>query len=348
MSGDSLLITPNHSDHADPHVLIHLARQHGIPFHFIAAREVFEINYGINGRLLQFAGVFSIDREGADIAAIKEAMRIVHEARFPLVMFPEGEIYHLNEQLTSLNEGAATIMLKTAARLRKEGASKKCMIVPTAIQYRYVEDPTPVIREMLRELEEYLHWQPQSQLDLMERIYKFGEAVLTLKEQEFLGRQLSGSLVERLYQFREILISRVEQKYFNNTASGIHPERIRKTRGKIRSLLLAETPPPPEIKAEYYRDLDDLYLAVQLYSYPGQYVNQKPTPDRMAETVLKFEEDLLGRYRVRAQRQAMVTFCPPINLGDYLDDTGKPAGNATTVVTEQIAAALKAVLEAEQ
>ena len=113
---DSLLITPNHSDHSDPHVLLHLSWKYKIPIHFMAAREIFEQSRGLSGKILQRVGVFSIDREGTDLKSIKEALRIVFKGTYPLVMFPEGEIYHLNEKLTPLNQGAATIMLRIAKK----------------------------------------------------------------------------------------------------------------------------------------------------------------------------------------------------------------------------------------
>ncbi len=142
-NNDSLLITPNHSDHADPHVLTHLNRSYNIPIHYMAARETFEVYKGFNGKVMQRVGVFSIDRDSADIKALKEAMTIVYEGAFPLVMFPEGEIYHLNEKLTPLNEGAATIMLKTAKKLKKNGKNRGCYIIPTAMRYRYIDDIVP-------------------------------------------------------------------------------------------------------------------------------------------------------------------------------------------------------------
>ena len=52
-NGDSLLITPNHSDHSDPHVLLHLSWKYHIPIHFMAAREIFEQVYGLTGKILQ-------------------------------------------------------------------------------------------------------------------------------------------------------------------------------------------------------------------------------------------------------------------------------------------------------
>ena len=345
-NGNSLLITPNHSDHSDPHVLLHLNRGYKIPVHFIAAREVFEVNHGINGKVLQRAGVFSIDREGADVKAIKEAMRIVYEAKYPLVMFPEGEIYHLNEKLTPLNEGAATIMLKTVKRLEKEKKNRGCYIVPTAMRYTYVGDISQTFSESMDKLEKHLQWKPQRHLDIVERIYQFGEALLSVKEKEVLKTVLDGSLPERLNECREIIIAEIELKYFSNVGEGTHPERIRKARGKIRSALLNDQKPlTPDASTGCYIDLDKLYFATQLYSYPGQYIRERPTDDRIAETILKFEEDVFGEYQVKGKRKSIVTFCKPINMYDYHNQFKSDPKTTVGQVTARIESAIRDVLE---
>ena len=53
-------------------------------------------------------------------------------------------------------------------------------------------------------------------------------------------------------------------------------------------------------------ELEDVFFVVQLYSYPGNYVAQKATVERMAETLDKFEEDVLGRSTatIRGTRRA--------------------------------------------
>jgi hypothetical protein len=63
-----------------------------------------------------------------------------------------------------------------------------------------------------------------------------------------------------------------------------------------------------------YEDLEDLFFVVQLYSYPGNYVSQQPSVERIAETLDKFEEDLLGAKTatIRGARKAIVTFGEPI------------------------------------
>ena len=341
--GDSLLIAPNHSDHCDPHALIHLARRFNIPLHFIAAREIFEKKRGLHGAVLQRVGVFSIDREGSDLQAIKTAMRILFEGRFPLVMFPEGEIYHLNEKLTPLNEGAATLALKTAARIKKEKEGTGAFIVPTAMKYRYVDDISTTFGQRLARLEDRISWAPQDDLETVDRIYKFGEAALSLKEKEFLDRTLDGGLDERLHQFREMLVAAEETRYFPKTEEGEHPARIRRVRGKIRNILLDEKTPPDETtRKQCYRSLDNLYMAIQLYSYPGQYLREDPSMDRIAETIHKFEEDAFGYTGIPGRRTVEITFCKPINLLEHLDS---PAKSATADVTAEIESAIREVLE---
>ena len=64
---------------------------------------------------------------------------------------------------------------------------------------------------------------------------------------------------------------------------------------------------------------DDVYLALQLYSYPGDYLISKPTQERMAETIEKFEEDIYGICaRPKGPRRAQVTFGEPIDVRHFL------------------------------
>lgn len=344
-NGDSLLVAPNHSDHCDPHSLLHLSRRFKIPIHFMAAREIFEKIGGLQGAILQRVGVFSIDREGTDLKSIKAAMRILYEGRFPLVMFPEGEIYHLNEKLTPLNEGAAILALRTAKKVNKEKQGKGAFIIPTAMKYSHIDDISSTFPERLERLEQHILWAPQNHLSIVNRIYKFGEAALSLKEKEFLDRTLEGPLVERLSRFREILISNEEERYFSKISDGNHPARVRRLRGKIRSILLDGEKPEEKVIKQCYSSLDRLYIAIQLYSYPGQYLREKPSMDRIAETIHKFEEDVFQENCIPGKRSVEITFCEPIDLFDYLDSLKKDAKRTTARVTQRIEKAITEVLE---
>jgi len=119
-AGHSVLLAPNHSDHSDPHVVMELVARSGLSAFFMGAREIFEVNR-VAAWALQGMGVFSVDRDGPDLSAIKTAIKtaitLLEKGGDPLVIFPEGEIYHHHRRLDPLNEGVASILLKAAARL---------------------------------------------------------------------------------------------------------------------------------------------------------------------------------------------------------------------------------------
>ena len=48
--GESIMITPNHADHADPSLLVHAAAQQGLAFHFMAALSLSK-GRSINGKV---------------------------------------------------------------------------------------------------------------------------------------------------------------------------------------------------------------------------------------------------------------------------------------------------------
>src|SRR5262249_54714181 len=64
----------------------------------------------------------------------------------------------------------------------------------------------------------------------------------------------------------------------------------------------------------YRSDMDDLFFVIQLYSYPNNYLAEKMSLERIAETLDKFEEDLLRAPlpSVRGTRRVVVRFGEPI------------------------------------
>jgi len=56
-----------------------------------------------------------------------------------------------------------------------------------------------------------------------------------------------------------------------------------------------------------WQQLADVYLAQQLSFYPPDYLAADPTPERILETVERFDEDLTDEARVHPPMRAMVT-----------------------------------------
>ena len=80
------LICPNHSGMADPFWVLFALRLNHVP-RIMAKKEVMKIP--LLGRLLEWFGVFGVDREGVDVNAIKIGMRTLKEGQ-QLMVFPEG------------------------------------------------------------------------------------------------------------------------------------------------------------------------------------------------------------------------------------------------------------------
>ena len=88
--------------------------------------------------------------------------------------------------------------------------------------------------------------------------------------------------------------------------------------------------------AELRRDLNDLFVAIQLFSYPGDYVRECPTVERLSEILTKFEQDSLRvRYAApRGPRRALVRLGEPIDVGRFLVLGGRTRDAASALTTE--------------
>jgi 1-acyl-sn-glycerol-3-phosphate acyltransferase len=345
--GDGILLAPNHTDHADSHLMFELSRRVGRRFYYMAAYQIFQ---GRRGWYMSRIGAFPVDREGADLTAFKTAVEILSRATNPLVIFPEGEMYHLNDQLTPLRDGAAAVAATAAKRLGESG--KTVWIVPVAIKYRYLEhvDPTPALQDVMDELERRVTWWPQRCRPLVERIYFFAEGMLNLKEFEYLGEPQRGPLPERLKNLREFILGRVEAKRVKEPrrrdADQTVPERIKDLRRACVDAL-SDAATTPEQAADLNRDLHDIFVACQTFSYPGDYVRDCPTLERVAETLMKFEEDLLGIREVKPHgpRRAVLRVGEPIDVRARFAAAGKPRA-AIPALTSELETTIQTVLDA--
>ncbi len=329
---DSVLLTPNHSHDSDPHVMMEVARRLGRRAHFMAAWQIFRTHWGIDGWVLQRLGAFSVDREGVDRRAIRQATDLLKN-RATLVIFPEGEVYHLNERLTPLLEGVAFIAL--AAQKELNGAKiGRVWIVPTAIRYRYLEDVQPQLQATMERLEARMLWKSAAGAPLHERILRFGELLLTIKEKEKLAHscETEGDLPTRIRRLIAALLERLEKTHLKGTPGGdTVPLRVKALRRHLLEAWTSEAA-APESRRQAREALDEVQLVLQLYSYPGDYVTERPSVERMAETIEKFEEDIEGYSRPKGKRGAQVVFGEPIDLSQALGG-GRLRQVATDITT---------------
>src|SRR5262249_51220574 len=156
------------------------------------------------------------------------AVEILRAKKEPLVIFPEGDIYHNNDRVTPFRDGAAAIAMSAAKK-----AERPIVCVPVALKCFYLEDPTPGLAELMTRLEESIHWRPRPELPLYERLYRFAEGMLALKEMEHLGQPQSGSVRDRTLKLADTLLSRLEARHKVPNKGGIVPERVKEVRRAV-------------------------------------------------------------------------------------------------------------------
>jgi hypothetical protein len=175
---------------------------------------------------------------------------------------------------------------------------------------------------------------------LAERIVRFGELMLTLKEKEKLGtsRDGDGDLPSRVAGLTEALLERHETTWLNESpAAGTVALRVKALRRRLLEARADESSDAATRRAAG-EALADVQLALQAYSYPGNYVSGQPSLERMAETVEKFEEDIEGFSRPKGRRGARVVFGEPLDV-QALAGEGRPrevAGQITDRLEEAI------------
>jgi len=306
--GAGVLVTPNHSFHYDSYVLIEAAHRVGTPFHFLTAWQVFAMSKWHEQLMLQWHGCFSINREAADLSAFKTAVEILKSSKEPLVIFPEGDIYHNNDRVTPFRDGAAAIALSAAKK-----AERPVVCVPAALKCFYRDDPSDDLARLMSRLEEAIHWRARPELPLHERIYRFAEGLLALKEYEHLGQPRTGPVRERTQALADAVLARLEQRHSVPNKGGIVPERVKEVRRAVIKAVEKEGLSPTD-KDQLTADMDDLFFVIQLFSYPGDYLAERQTIERIAETLDKFEEDVLkADYPgIRGTRRTVVRFGEPI------------------------------------
>jgi hypothetical protein len=89
--------------------------------------------------------------------------------------------------------------------------------------------------------------------------------------------------------------------------------------------------------------LEQLFVAQQLYSYPGQYLRRSPTPDRIAETIFKLEEDVLEHEHYPAPRRAEVIFGEPVDVLHVLQERKLTAKTGVGPMTELLRERIQAL-----
>lgn len=322
-----VIITPNHSDYADAIVVTELGRRAGRFFTFMVTREAFDTNWGINGRVLQWMGGFSVNRGGENAGCQQLAKDIVKAGRYDLLIFPEGEVYLLNDLVMPFKPGVAMLALEVASENLKEGRpDRPVVIVPVAIKYRYLVDILPALKGIVGRLEATIFGTVREGA-LYDRISALGIELLTRKEQEYgVPPAPSRDLYARVDAVRRHLLETLERRYLGRVRDEFAFDRARRLIIHLLEELvhLRDRPdiPPHEksaMEAELRKDLRWAQTAARSVSFAEDYLIQSPTPERMAETLAKLEREVYGCEALPppGRRRVTIKIGAPIDVRRY-------------------------------
>ena len=315
--GDKLLFVPNHPTHADAPIVIEAQRQIGVRSQFMAAYDVF-----LRGRLdawvMRRLGAFSVDREGSDKRALTQAMSALTGRRDALTIFPEGNVYLQNDQVTPFHDGAAFLGLRAAKQLAQQG--RRLLVAPVSIKATYLTDIREALIARLRQLGEDVGVPMQSDQTPLEAMRQIGVAGLHRNlAQRGVDAPKAESLTELIQQSAGAVLERLESKLDIEPTEGAGLiDRVRQVRRAIHEVRTDEARAIDHAAAATWAD--EAMVAFRIASYSGQYVAANPTLDRYAETIEKLSEDFYDRLPDPfGPRQALVHFNEPIDAATYLD-----------------------------
>ncbi len=330
-----VVITSNHAHHSDPFVMLRAADVLGRPFYYMVAWQSFTLLSRFQSWVIRRHGAFSVDREGNDLRAFRQAVEIVRGKRNPLVIFAEGEVYHDADHVRPFRQGAAAVAL---AALRR--APRPVVCVPAAIRYHYLDDPTPELLPLVDAMEQKVLGATRPCRPLAERLAHLGETVLARRESEFLGRVEVGPFARRAAALTETILAALEERYEAPPEGTDIPDRV----SRLRRAAIKQkegSPADSPISRQAARDLENVNVAVQFYSYTDDYASEDPSIEHLAEIVDKFEEDLLGvtTARNRGRRRATIRFGPAIAAAPFQERS-----DGTRALTEALEQSVRGML----
>ena len=322
--GVGLILASNHADETDFKACLELSGRCNRRFLYMMNREAFDEGHGIAGWWLQRLGAFSVERGGQNEEAKRFAIEVVKRTREVLVIFPEGEIYYLNDLVQPFKRGVVDIGMQGVVEARKTQPEWTTYLVPMAIKYRYRQPIGPLLEQRTRLMEQRLFQRTGG--DSLPRRLVLIVAEL-LHRQELIHRlepdpERLAELSERVQAVRQAVLAEMEGQY-PVSASGSEAQTMDRTwrlSSFLRSLLRQGREHSDESRARLRNDLASLKRVAQMGSWQPHYVDLDPSQERLAEMVLKLEREVYGTNRPRqlGRRDVFLRIGDPIDLGPFV------------------------------
>lgn len=352
-TGAGIILAPNHADETDPRLCLELSRRTGRLFISMCNREAFDELFGLAGFVLQRLGHFSVERGAHDTPAKEHAVEVVAEGQHVMVIFPEGEIFYLNEKVQPFHSGAVEIGMQALLRRRQSDPSFTAYIVPMAIKYHYPDrlETENILDRRLTRMENRLLL-PHLKAPLHDRIHAIQRKLI---EQQSQSRHLEnlqeesadiGELTSAIVATEKAIIAEVQERHKDLFT---YQKRIIDETWQLEAELRAKIAQEKDskIKKEMEGDLEALQEVARLASWRPQYYSDSSSDDRLAEAVLKLEREV---FRVRrpkqlTTREVYIKFAEPIELGKFAEHYLADAQSIRHQLTEDLHSRIQKLID---
>jgi 1-acyl-sn-glycerol-3-phosphate acyltransferase len=350
--GAGIILTANHADETDFKACLELSRRSGRRFLFMMNREAFDEGYGVAGWWLQRLGAFSVERGGPHNEEAKRyAVEVVMRGREVLVIFPEGEIYYLNDLVQPFKTGAVDIGMQAVVEARQARPDWTAYLVPVAFKYRYREPIIPILERRARAMERYLNIRIAG-LSLKERLSQIMADLLRRQELAHHLRPAVDRLAdlgERVQEVRKAILSQAEARYAGAAAGpqARTMDRAWRLSSRLRALLTRRGPYGAEDREQARTDLASSESVARMAGWQPRYTEGDPSQERLAETVIKLEREVYGTKRPRqlARRDLFIRIGEPIDLGRSIPDYLRDAQAVRRILAERLRDEIQRLLE---
>lgn len=290
-----------------------------------------------------------------DRMAISKARELFATAEMPIAIAPEGGTNGHSSIVSPLEPGVAQLGFWCVEDLKKANREEQVFIIPIGIKYSYVNPPWKRIDWLLSklELDSGLPVRKTSEISqereeiLYQRVVDLSEYLISEME-EFYRRfyhQEFPEIITSEIPKNEILITRlhrlmdtalkIAEQYFNIQPQGNFIDRCRRLEDAGWNYIYRDDIADIQSLSPFQRGLADwvaqeadlkmqhMRIAESFVAVTANYILEKPTPERFAETILLMfdmlsrikDSTLPGRPRL-GWKQAMISVGEAININE--------------------------------
>jgi len=269
-----------------------------------------------------------IQRGKVDRQGLKSARQLFAEGQFPMAAAPEGANNGHTEIVSPFEPGIAQFGFWCVEDLQKCDREETVLIVPLGIQYKYRRAPWEALADLLATLEgevglaETVDAPTSTQIDattaaqnLYPRLVKLGLRLLAQMERyyadfyqaEFEPPTEETAVNELAFRLNRLLniALQVAEEFFHLSPKGSVIDRCRKIEQAGWDWIYREDMRDPAALSPVQRGLADriaeeadlrmwhMRLVESFVAVTGQYVSEKPTVERFAETLLLLHDTIV-------------------------------------------------------